>query len=164
MLKEAPTFCSYSADDVGRARKFYEETLGLEVSDQSGNLALSLGDGSNVFIYEKPDHVPATFTVLNFRVPDVEATVDELAKRGVAFEHYGGEIQTDEKGIMRDRGPTIAWFKDPAGNTLSLIQDDRRIGPVECVSAAPRCATHDTVSVGRRSARPGPRFEHRVGA
>jgi predicted enzyme related to lactoylglutathione lyase len=94
------------------------------VSDQSGNLALRLGDGSNVFIYEKPDHVPATFTVLNFRVPDVEATVDELAMRGVAFEHYGGEIQTDEKGIMRDRGPTIAWFKDPAGNTLSLIQDD----------------------------------------
>ena len=105
------------------AKQFYEGTLGLEVSESHGNLELHLAGGNNVFVYPKPNHTPATFTVLNFPVENIDQTVDELAARGVRFEQYGNEIQTDEKGIFRGRGPKIAWFKDPAGNILSVVED-----------------------------------------
>ena len=96
--------------------------MGLKTSEEHGLLTLHLAGGNNVLIYPKPNHVPATFTVLNFPVDDVDRAVDELTKRGVRFEKYdGSEIKTDEKGIMRGNGPTIAWFKDPAGNILSVL-------------------------------------------
>ena len=121
MFKDSPAFSGFSVDDISRAKQFYGETLGVNVTDEMGGLALHLGGGGNVFIYPKDDHVPATFTVLNFPVADVEAAVDRLTEAGVAFEHYEGELQTDEKGIMRGEGPTIAWFRDPAGNILSVL-------------------------------------------
>ena len=97
----------------------------LKTSEQHGLLTLHLAGGNNVLIYPKPNHVPATFTVLNFPVDDVDRAVDELTKRGVRFEHYNhGDLKTDEKGIMRGNGPTIAWFKDPAGNILSVLKPD----------------------------------------
>ena len=99
-----------------------DSTLGLKVSESNGLLTLHLAGGNNVFIYPKPNHTPATFTVLNFPVDDVDQAADELTKRGVRFEIYNlPNIKTDRKGIMRGNGPTIAWFKDPAGNILSLI-------------------------------------------
>jgi catechol 2,3-dioxygenase-like lactoylglutathione lyase family enzyme len=113
-------------DDVEKARRFYEETLGLRVSvmqEMGGMLQLHLGSGAYVLVYGKPDHTPATFTVLNFPVPDVDEAVDELAARGVRFEHYD-DPPTDEKGIMRAGGPLIAWFTDPAGNVFSVLQED----------------------------------------
>jgi predicted enzyme related to lactoylglutathione lyase len=123
MFKQTKTFSSYSADDIPRAKQFYSETLGLDVSDEMDGLGLHLGGGSEVFIYPKENHEPATFTVLNFQVDDVEGAVDRLTAAGVRFEQYEGELQTDEKGIARapDGGPTIAWFKDPAGNILSVV-------------------------------------------
>lgn len=121
MFKDSPAFSGFSVDDISRAKQFYGETLGVNVTDEMGGMALHLGGGGNVFIYPKDDHVPATFTVLNFPVADVEAAVDRLTEAGVAFEHYEGELQTDEKGIMRGEGPTIAWFRDPAGNILSVL-------------------------------------------
>ncbi len=123
MLKDNRTFSSFSADDIPRAKQFYAETLGLEVEEQMGGLALHLG-GGDTFVYPKDDHAPATFTVLNFLVDDIDAAVDRLTEAGVAFEQYEGEIETDEKGIARGPGdgPTIAWFKDPAGNILSVLQ------------------------------------------
>jgi catechol 2,3-dioxygenase-like lactoylglutathione lyase family enzyme len=111
-------------DDADAARRFYEETLGLRVSDvpeMGGLLRLHLGSGADVLVYEKPGHTPATFTVLNFPVPDVEKAVEGLSARGVRFEHYEAP-PTDEKGIMRAGGPLIAWFTDPAGNVFSVIQ------------------------------------------
>jgi len=124
MLKDNRTFSSFSADDIPRAKQFYAETLGLNVEEQMGGLAVHLGGGADTFIYPKDDHVPATFTVLNFLVDDVEAAVDRLTEAGIGFEQYGGEITTDEKGIARGPGdgPAIAWFKDPAGNILSVLQ------------------------------------------
>jgi len=124
MLKDNRTFSSFSVDDIPRAKQFYAETLGLNVEEQMGGLALHLGGGADTFIYPKDDHVPATFTVLNFLVDDVEAAVDRLTEAGIRFEQYGGEIATDEKGIARgpEDGPSIAWFKDPAGNILSVLQ------------------------------------------
>jgi predicted enzyme related to lactoylglutathione lyase len=121
MFKDTKAFSSFSADDIPRARQFYGETLGLNVSDEMDGLGLHLGGGGEVFIYPKDDHTPATFTVLNFSVEDVDATVEQLTNAGVRFEQYEGDIQTDEKGIFRGEGPTIAWFKDPAGNILSVI-------------------------------------------
>ena len=123
MLKGNRTFSSFSADDIPAAKRFYDDTLGLEVEEQMGGLALHLGGGGEVFVYPKDDHVPATHTVLNFLVEDIDATVDRLTDAGIAFEQYEGELATDEKGIARapDGGPTIAWFKDPAGNTLSVV-------------------------------------------
>jgi Glyoxalase/Bleomycin resistance protein/Dioxygenase superfamily len=106
-----------------RENRFYSQTLGLKTSEEHDLLRLHLTGGNNVLIYPKPNHVPATFTVLNFPVDDVDRTVDELTKRGVRFEHYNqGDLKTDEKGIMRGNGPTIAWFKDPAGNILSVLR------------------------------------------
>lgn len=121
-------FSSFSVDDISEAREFYGKTLGVEVSDnEEGGLELSFDDGSSVFIYPKDDHDPATFTVLNFQVDDIEDAVDELIDQGVTFEQYDGEMQTDEKGIFlgkeNGKGPNIAWFKDPAGNFLSVIEN-----------------------------------------
>jgi catechol 2,3-dioxygenase-like lactoylglutathione lyase family enzyme len=121
MLKDAKAFSGFSVDDIPRAKQFYGETLGLNVSEEPAGLGLQLAGGGVVFIYPKEDHVPATFTVLNFPVDDVERAVDELTQKGVRFERYEGELQTDEKGIFRGEGPTIAWFKDPAGNVLSVL-------------------------------------------
>jgi catechol 2,3-dioxygenase-like lactoylglutathione lyase family enzyme len=122
MLKNSKAFSGFSTDDVPKAKQFYAGILGLDVSEEHGLLTLRLVGGNNVIIYPKPNHVPATFTVLNFPVKDVDLAVDELKKRGVRFEQYDSpNPKTDEKGIMRGNGPTIAWFKDPAGNILSVI-------------------------------------------
>jgi predicted enzyme related to lactoylglutathione lyase len=123
MLKNSAAFSGFSVDDIAAVKPFYTETLGLAVDDRDGMLELHLGGGGTVIVYPKgPDHVPATFTVLNFPVADVEATVDELTARGVTFLTYDGEYPTDAKGIMRSEGPLIAWFTDPAGNILSIIE------------------------------------------
>ena len=125
MFKNTKAFSSFSVDDINKARDFYGGKLGLEVSDEPGMkglLNLHFKDGAKIMIYSKPDHVPATFTILNFLVVDIEKTVDELTKQGVIFEKYEGDPKTDEKGISRGQGPVIAWFKDPAGNILSVLQ------------------------------------------
>jgi predicted enzyme related to lactoylglutathione lyase len=122
-LGESKAFSGFAAPDTGKLKEFYGPILGLKVSEDHGLLTLHLAGGNNVLIYPKADHVPATFTILNFPVGDVDRAVDELSKRGVRFEKYDGpEIKTDEKGIMRGNGPTIAWFKDPAGNILSVLE------------------------------------------
>ena len=123
MLETRKAFSSFSVNDLQKAKEFYGQTLGLKVSESPEGLELHPGQ-TNVFIYPKPNHTPATFTVLNFQVDDVEAAVNELGKRGVHFEKYEGEIETDEKGIHRNGGPSIAWFKDPAGNILSVLEKD----------------------------------------
>jgi predicted enzyme related to lactoylglutathione lyase len=121
MLNHSGSFSSFSVDDLPRAKKFYTDALNLNVSEEMGGLRLRLRDGAEVFVYPKPDHVPATFTVLNFVVDDIDEAVAEITNAGVQFEHYEGELQTDDKGIFRGEGPTIAWFKDPAGNILSVV-------------------------------------------
>ena len=124
MLRDSKAFSGFSAGNIQTAKKFYSETLGLDVTESHGLLTLRLFGGNNVLIYPKPNHVPATFTVLNFPVTDVDLAVDELTKRGVRFEIYDlPNLKTDKKGIMRGNGPTIAWFKDPAGNILSVIEE-----------------------------------------
>lgn len=122
MFQTTRAFSGFSVDDIDAARKFYGETLGLRVSERPAGLALELGDDRHVFVYPKPGHTPATFTVLNFPVDDIEAAVDELVARGVSFERYPGAAQ-DDRGINRGGGPLIAWFTDPAGNILSVLQD-----------------------------------------
>jgi len=123
MLKESKAFSGFSTGDIPKTKEFYAGTLGLDVTESHGLLTLRLSGGNNVLIYPKPNHVPATFTVLNFPVRDVDLAVDELTKRGVRFEIYDlPRLKTDKKGIMRGNGPTIAWFKDPAGNILSVIE------------------------------------------
>ena len=124
MLANAKAFSGFAVDDLEKARKFYGETLGLKTSmEAEGNLlSLHLAGDRDTLVYEKPDFTPATYTILNFSVDDVEKTVDELAARGVDFEKYEG-IEQDDKGIARGMGPDIAWFKDQAGNILSVIQD-----------------------------------------
>ena len=125
MLEASKAFSGFSADEIGKAKQFYGKTLGLKVSESHGALMLHLVGGNSVLIHPKPNHVPATFTVLNFPVKDVDQAVDELTKRGVCFEIYDlPDIKTDKKGIMRGKGPTIAWFKDPAGNILSVLEQD----------------------------------------
>ena len=127
MFKNTEGFSSFSVDDLQKAKEFYGETLGLDVSETEEGLELRLAGGGQVFIYPKPNHTPASFTVLNFPVDDIEPAADELTKVGVRFEHYEGDIKTDEKGIHRGPpGPNIAWFKDPAGNTLSILQNRER--------------------------------------
>lgn len=127
MFKDTHAFFSFSVDDLQEAKHFYGETLGLEVSETKEGLALKIAGGGDVFIYPKPFHEPATFTVLNFPVADIEKAVAALSNRGVTFEHYEGELKTDEKGIFRgadrNEGPNIAWFKDPAGNILSVVEE-----------------------------------------
>ena len=122
MLKNTKAFSGFSVDDVEVAKKFYGDTLGLDVSEENGMLSLHIAGGAEVLAYPKPNHVPAEFTILNFPVDDVEATVDELTAKGVTFERYEGMAQ-DDKGIMRGHGPDIAWFKDPAGNVLSVLAE-----------------------------------------
>lgn len=123
MLKDTKAFSGFSVDDIQKAREFYGQILGLEVVEEYGMLNLHIAGGSKVLIYPKPNHTPATYTILNFPVNDIEKTVDELTKRSVQFEHYTGMPQTDEKGIFRGGGPLIAWFKDPAGNILSVLEE-----------------------------------------
>ena len=123
MLAQSAAFSGFSVDDVPAARAFYADTLGLEVTEENGMLTLHLAGDRPVIVYPKPDHQPATFTILNFPVPDVEAAVDGLTARGIVFERYEGtEIETDAKGVFRGGGPLIAWFTDPAGNVLSVIE------------------------------------------
>lgn len=125
MLANSSAYSGFSVDDLDAARRFYEETLGLRTSalGMDGLMRLELGGGGFVLVYAKDDHTPASFTVLNFPVPDVEKAVDELTARGVRFERYE-DPPTDEKGIMRSGGPLIAWFTDPAGNVFSVIDED----------------------------------------
>lgn len=125
MFKNNRAFSGFSANDIPKAKEFYSQILGLEVNESNGILELQIANGSKVIIYPKPNHIPATFTVLNFPVNDVEQAVDELGKAGVRFEVYNeSDFKTDEKGIFREGGPKIAWFKDPAGNILSVIEAD----------------------------------------
>ena len=109
-------------EDVARAKRFYGETLGLNVSEANGMLHLHIADSAEILVYPKPNHTPATFTILNFPVDDIDKAVDQLAERGVRFERYA-DPSMDDKGIHRGEGPYIAWFKDPAGNTLSVLQE-----------------------------------------
>jgi catechol 2,3-dioxygenase-like lactoylglutathione lyase family enzyme len=125
MFKDTKAFSGFSVKDVPQARTFYGDTLGLEVKDgKMGILELHIAGGNRIIVYPKKDHVPATFTILNFPVKDVEKTVDALAAKGIAFEQYHSNgLDTDEKGIFRKGGPLIAWFKDPSGNILSVIEE-----------------------------------------
>ncbi len=126
MFRHLNAFSSFSVDDIEKAKQFYGGELNLETSDGGmGTLELHIGGGVKVMVYPKPDHVPATFTILNFLVENIDEAVDELNKAGVAFEHYEQEgIRTDEKGISREEGgPFIAWFKDPAGNIISVLEE-----------------------------------------
>jgi catechol 2,3-dioxygenase-like lactoylglutathione lyase family enzyme len=121
MFRDSHAFSGFSSDDIPKAKAFYAQTLGLEVTEENGMLTLHLVGGGAVLIYPKPNHEPASFTVLNFPVPDIEQAVDGLTEVGIQFERYEGSSQ-DERGIMREFGPPIAWFKDPAGNVLSVLQ------------------------------------------
>ena len=124
MLGNTKAFSGFSVDDLDAAKRFYGDTLGVQVSENDAGLTLHVGGDQPVFIYPKDDHEPATFTILNFPVDDVEATVAGLTERGVEFERYEGtELETDAQGIFRGGGPLIAWFTDPAGNVLSVLQD-----------------------------------------
>ena len=125
MFKEAKSFSSFSVNDLKRAKEFYGERLGLDISETPQGLELYT-ENSTVFLYPKPNHTPASFTVLNFHVKNIEAAVDELNALGINLEHYNmPDIKTDQRGIARDpHGPAaIAWFKDPAGNILSVLQE-----------------------------------------
>lgn len=124
MFRDAKAFSSFSVDDADKALEFYGEILGLKVSEQEEGLELSLAEGSAVFLYPKPNHTPASFTVLNFPVKDIEEAVDQLTALGVPLEKYNlPDIKTDHRGIMRGDDMQIAWFKDPAGNILSVIEE-----------------------------------------
>jgi predicted enzyme related to lactoylglutathione lyase len=122
MFENTRAFSGFAVDDLAAARKFYGETLGLKTSEQYGLLTLHLAGGRDTLVYPKPDHQPATYTILNFAVDDIDAAVDELARRGVHLERYEG-LGQDDKGINRAGGPYIAWFKDPAGNVLAVLQE-----------------------------------------
>jgi len=121
MFKNNKAFSGFSSNDIPTAKQFYSETLGVEVTEENGMLTLHLGTGGEVLIYPKANHEPATFTVLNFVVDDIDQAVDTLLAKGVVFEHYP-DMGQDEKGIARQSGPFIAWFKDPAGNILSVLE------------------------------------------
>jgi len=126
MFKDSYAFSGFSTNDIAAAKDFYGNTLGLDVSDQNGMLQIKLATGGMVLAYPKPNHEPASFTILNFPVDDIDTAVDALAAKGVTFEIYEG-MQQDDKGIARgltaNMGPDIAWFKDPAGNILAVLQD-----------------------------------------
>ncbi len=126
MFKHSKAFSGFSVNDIQKAKKFYEETLGLEVKDNPmGLIELIIEGGSHIIIYPKPNHVPATFTILNFPVANIDEAVDELKTKGITCEQYDEPIKTDEKGICRSggKGPDIAWFRDPAGNILSVLEE-----------------------------------------
>jgi catechol 2,3-dioxygenase-like lactoylglutathione lyase family enzyme len=122
MFANTKAFSGFAVDDVQKARDFYGETLGLKTSEEYGLLWLHLAGDRDTLVYPKPDHTPAAYTILNFPVDDIEQAVDDLTARGVSFEKYDGAEQ-DEEGIFRGEGPYIAWFKDPAGNVLSVLQE-----------------------------------------
>jgi catechol 2,3-dioxygenase-like lactoylglutathione lyase family enzyme len=123
MIEKSKAFSGFSVNDTQKAKEFYGRTLGLEVSESNGLLSLHLAGGATVLIYPKPNHTPAAFTILNFPVDNVDKAVDELTKRGVRFEIYNEpNLKTDERGVFRGGGPVIAWFKDPAGNILSVLE------------------------------------------
>ncbi|HEY3142137.1 MAG TPA: VOC family protein [Acidimicrobiales bacterium] len=122
MFANSKAFSGFAVNDVAAAQKFYGETLGLNVTEENELLNLHIAGGTEVLAYPKPNHEPASFTILNFPVADIEAAVDELTAKGVQFERYDGMDQ-DDKGIHRGGGPLIAWFKDPAGNILSVLQE-----------------------------------------
>ena len=123
MFKDSKAFSGFSVNDIHKAKDFYGKTLGLEVSEAHGLLNLHLAGGTKVLIYPKPNHAPASFTILNFPVDNIEKAVDQLTKKGVRFERYEGDLKTDAKGVFRGGGPLIAWFKDPAGNILSVLEE-----------------------------------------
>ena len=120
MFKDTHAYSGFSVDNIPQAKEFYSNTLGLEVSEEYGMLRLHIATGAVILLYPKSNHVPATYTILNFPVDDIERAIEELTAAGVSFERYPG---TDEKGIQRGGGPLIAWFKDPAGNILSVLQE-----------------------------------------
>lgn len=122
MLTDSHAYSGFSSNDIAAARTFYADTLGVKVTEEYGMLTLHLGGGANVLIYPKDDHQPATYTCLNFPVSDIDAAVDALVARGVTFLRYEGSPQ-NERGIMREEGPPIAWFADPAGNILSVLEE-----------------------------------------
>jgi predicted enzyme related to lactoylglutathione lyase len=125
MLGDKEAFSGFAVDDIEKARRFYGETLGVKTTmldEENGLLTLHLAGDRDTLIYMSPGFTPASYTILNFKVDDIDAAVDELSGRGVSFERYEGMPQ-DEKGVMREGGPFIAWFKDPAGNTLSVLQE-----------------------------------------
>ena len=123
MFGNTKAFSGFAVDDLEKAKQFYSETLGLEVTEENDLLTLHIAGDRPVLVYPKPNHTPASFTILNFPVDDIEAAADQLAARGVDFERYEGTpIATDEKGIFRGGGPLIAWFTDPAGNVLSVVE------------------------------------------
>jgi catechol 2,3-dioxygenase-like lactoylglutathione lyase family enzyme len=125
MFAKSKAFSGFSVNDLSAAKKFYGETLGLDVSEENDLLTLHIADGQDILVYPKPNHSPASFTILNFPVDDIDEAVDELAMRGVSFERYDG-FEQDEKGIARpaggQEGPPIAWFTDPAGNILAVLE------------------------------------------
>ena len=124
MFKNIKTISSFSVKDIKKTCEFYGKTLGMEISDMPGMddmIILNIAGGGEIVVYAKPDHEPATFTILNFPVDNIDNTVDELIKRGVTFEQYEGNLKTDEKGVFRG-GPLVAWFKDPSGNILSVLE------------------------------------------
>ena len=123
MFEDTKAFSGFSVSDIDEARRFYGETLGVKVSEEHGVLTLHIAGDRDILVYPKPDHTPASFTILNFPVDDIDEVVDELSKRGVRFKRYDG-FEQDEKGIYRGEGsPPIAWFTDPAGNVLSVLQE-----------------------------------------
>ncbi|HWZ66170.1 MAG TPA: VOC family protein [Patescibacteria group bacterium] len=123
MFKDSPAFSGFSVNDLAKAKEFYGQALGLEVEGTSMGLKLKIAGRENIFVYQKDDHTPATYTILNFPVTDIDQAVEDLKAKGIKFEHY--DNMTDDKGIARgiatNRGPDIAWFKDPAGNVLSVL-------------------------------------------
>ncbi len=121
MFADTKAFSGFAVDDVEKARGFYGETLGIEVSEENGLLTLHIAGDRATLVYPKEEHTPADYTILNFPVDDIDAAVDELTARGVSFERYEG-MKQDDKGIFRDEGPNIAWFCDPAGNVLSVLE------------------------------------------
>jgi catechol 2,3-dioxygenase-like lactoylglutathione lyase family enzyme len=122
MLTDSPAFSGFSSNDIPATQTFYAETLGLEVTEENGMLTLHLAGGGTVLVYPKDDHEPARYTCLNFPVSDIDAAVDALTSRGITFERYDAMPQ-DARGVMRGEGPPIAWFTDPAGNILSILQE-----------------------------------------
>jgi catechol 2,3-dioxygenase-like lactoylglutathione lyase family enzyme len=124
MFKNTQAFSSFSVDNIQKAKEFYGQTLGLNVSEDCGMLELDIGSGNKVFVYPKSNHTPATFTILNFPVDNIDKAVDELMGKGIHFERYTDpELKTDDKGICRSNSHKIAWFKDPAGNFLSVLEE-----------------------------------------
>jgi len=124
VFKNSKVFSGFSVNDLQKAKEFYSKTLSFDVSEMDGFLNLHIANDAKVLIYPKSNHIPATFTVLNLPVDNIEQAVDELTRRGVRFEIYNeADLKTDEKGICRDDGPNIAWFKDPAGNILSVLEE-----------------------------------------